>query len=88
MSKTKELLKRFKGMVQCNYKELANGNFDDSTRNVLVNLQAEENSESEEGYSSKTRWKDVFKDRQLQLECSLKIFSVLLYNIRLLIIWN
>ena len=60
---TKELQKRYKGMVHCNYKELANGNFDDFTRNVLVSLQAEENSESEEGCLSKTRWKDVFKDR-------------------------
>ena len=49
-SKAKELLERHNDMVQCNYKELAlNGNVDDCTEKVLADLQAEENSESEEG---------------------------------------
>ena len=46
VTKNKEILERC--LVQSNYKEPANGNFDDCTKEVLGELQAEENSEFEE----------------------------------------
>ena len=48
VTKNKETLERYKGLVQSNYKEPTKGNFDDSTKEVLAELQTEENSESEE----------------------------------------
>ena len=36
------------GSIYCSYKEPANGNFDDCTKEVLAKLPTEENSESEE----------------------------------------
>ena len=41
-------MERYKGLVQSNYNEPTNGNFDDCTKEVLAELQAEENSELEE----------------------------------------
>ena len=34
----KEILERYKGLVQSNYKEPTNGNFDDCTKEVLAVL--------------------------------------------------
>lgn len=49
-SKTKKLREIYNGMVQCDCKELVNGNFDDCTKKVsMAHLQPEENIESEEG---------------------------------------
>ena len=48
VTKNKEILERYKGLVQSNYKEPTNGNFDDCTKEVLAKLLAEENRELEE----------------------------------------
>ena len=48
VTKNKEILGRYKGLVQSNYKEPTNGNFDDYINEVLVELQPEENNELEE----------------------------------------
>ena len=40
-SKNKEILERYKALVQANYKEPTNGNFDDCTKEVLAKLQAD-----------------------------------------------
>jgi len=43
---------KYKGLAQCNYKEPANGNFGDCTKEVLANLQAR-NSNQRKGVSQK-----------------------------------
>ena len=48
VTKNKEMLERYKGLVQSNYKGPTNGNFDDCTKEVLAKLLAEENRELEE----------------------------------------
>ena len=48
VTKNKEILERYKGLVQSNYKERTNGNFDDCTKEVLAELRAEENSDFED----------------------------------------
>ena len=50
---TKKLLEIHKGLVQCIYKKPANGNFGDCTKEVLANLQAEENGNQRMGASRK-----------------------------------
>jgi len=55
MSKNKEILDRYKGLVKSNYKVPTNGKFDDCTTRDLADLQAEGNSESEEESKSKAR---------------------------------
>ncbi len=48
--KTKELpLEIYKGLAQCIYKEPANRNFGDCAKEVLTNLQAQENSNQKKG---------------------------------------
>ncbi len=42
-SKTKELLEIYKGLAQCIYKEPANRNFVDCTKEVLANFQGQDN---------------------------------------------
>ena len=48
-----EQLKIYKDLVQCHYKEPANGNIGDCTKEVLANLHAEENSIQRKGASQK-----------------------------------
>ena len=48
VTKDKEILERYKGLVQSNYKEPTNGSFDDCIKKVLAELQPEENNESQE----------------------------------------
>ena len=40
-------MERQNGLVKSNYKELTDGEFDDCTKDVLADLQAADNSESE-----------------------------------------
>ena len=61
VTKNKEILKRYKCLVQSSYREPANGNLDDCTKEVLAELPTEENSESEEECKSKTRPERCFK---------------------------
>ncbi len=46
---TKELLEIYKDLVQCNYKEPANGYYGYCTKEVLANLQVEENGNQRKG---------------------------------------
>ena len=43
-SKNKEKLESYKGLVQSNNDDPISGNFDDCTKEVLAELQVEENS--------------------------------------------
>ena len=49
-----EILERYKGLVQSNYKEPANGNFDDKLKKIVKSAIRKQDQ------------KDFFKDRKLQ----------------------
>ena len=45
VTKNKEILERYKGLLQSNYKERTKRNFDDCVKEVLTELRAEEKNE-------------------------------------------
>ncbi len=49
----KEILKIYKGLVQCSYNEAAIRNFGDCAKEVLADLQAKDNSNQRKGASPK-----------------------------------